>query len=92
MNLSPLIKEFEQVLGADAVVSDADQLLVYESDGFTIARGVPAAVVFPTTTDLVSQIVKLIGKYDAQIIPRIRHRPHRRMHRLRQRRHRLHRA
>jgi glycolate oxidase len=70
MNLQPLIRELEQLLGADAVVSDKDQLLVYESDGFTIARGVPAAVVFPNSTELVSQVVKLFAKYDAQIIPR----------------------
>jgi len=65
-----LIAELRSLLSDNAVVSDPSELLVYESDGFTIAKGRPSAVVFPTTTEQVSRIVKLLTRYDVQIVPR----------------------
>jgi FAD/FMN-containing dehydrogenase len=44
-------------------------LFVYESDGFTIAKSNPGAVVFPMTTDEVVRVVQLLNKIDVQIIP-----------------------
>jgi glycolate oxidase len=70
MDALKLIHELEAVVGADAVVSDRAALLVYESDGFTIAKGRPLAVVFPTSTEQVSRIVKILGEHGAQIVPR----------------------
>ncbi len=65
-----LIGELRSLLSNHAVVSDPSELLVYESDGFTIAKARPSAVVFPTTTAQVVQIVKLLSRYDVQIVPR----------------------
>jgi len=65
-----LIDQLAELLLADGLVTDPAELFVYESDGFTIAKARPAAVVFPTTIEQVVQIVKLIGDHGVQIIPR----------------------
>jgi glycolate oxidase len=65
-----LIDELRRILSADQVVSDPSELIVYESDGFTIARAIPQAVVFPTSTAQVAQVVRLLADRGVQIIPR----------------------
>jgi glycolate oxidase len=65
-----ILSELLDLLPPDRVVTDPAELFVYESDGFTIAKARPAAVVFPLTTDEVVGIVKILIKHDAQIIPR----------------------
>lgn len=62
--------ELTAVLGADRVITDAAELFVYESDGFTIAKARPLAVVFPKTTEEVQAVVRLLVKHDTQIVPR----------------------
>lgn len=52
------------------VISDPEELFVYESDAFTIAKSRPAAVVFPQSTDEVVGIVNLLADADVQIVPR----------------------
>jgi glycolate oxidase len=52
------------------VVSDPAELLVYESDGFTIAKSRPGAVLFPNSTKNVIEVVKLLGRFETQIVPR----------------------
>ncbi|HEV2295008.1 MAG TPA: FAD-linked oxidase C-terminal domain-containing protein [Tepidisphaeraceae bacterium] len=68
--VSSLIDELLEILPRDRVISEADELFVYESDGFTIAKSNPGAVVFPTSTEEAVQIVKLLHKRDVQIVPR----------------------
>src|SRR5271170_5336734 len=70
MSATTVINELQTLLSDAALVSDPSELLVYESDGFTIAKARPSAVVFPTTTAQVVQIVKLLSRYDVQIVPR----------------------
>jgi glycolate oxidase len=65
-----LIAELQTLLTDSAVVSDPSELFVYESDGFTIAKSRPSAVVFPTSTAQVVEIVKLLNHHDVQIVPR----------------------
>lgn len=57
-------------MGDANVLSDAGQLRVYECDGFPIAKGLPTAVVFPTTTQQVSDCVKAVARHDLPIVPR----------------------
>ena len=64
-----LIPRLRQLL-PERVISDPEELFVYESDGFTIAKARPAAVVFPQTTDEVVAVVKLLAQHDVQIVPR----------------------
>src|SRR3954469_10527429 len=65
-----LVSGLRALMPDERVIADAGELFVYESDGFTIAKSRPAAVVFPTTTDEEVQIVKLLSRHDAQIVPR----------------------
>ncbi len=58
------------VVGDDGLLSDKDELLVYECDGFTIEKNVPDVVVFPTSTDQVVAIVKLCNQYKVPFVPR----------------------
>src|SRR5688572_7165321 len=65
-----VIRELEAVLPPGAVLTDPAGLFVYESDGFTIAKARPRAVVFPTTVDEVVAVVKILAERDVQIVPR----------------------
>src|SRR5437867_5947887 len=57
-----LRRELEGLLGKGAVLSDPDELLVYESDGLTLFRALADFVVFPTSTEHVSAVVKLANR------------------------------
>jgi glycolate oxidase len=70
MPTDTLISSLKQVLPPGHLVTDAAELFVYESDGFTIAKARPLAVVFPTTTAQVSEVMKLLGSHGVQIVPR----------------------
>src|SRR5258708_885227 len=65
-----LTTELSEILPPGAVLTDPAGLFVYESDGFTVAKARPAAVVFPTTTEEVVRVVKLLAERDIQIVPR----------------------
>jgi glycolate oxidase len=70
MTTDTLIAELRAVLSPEQIITDADELFVYESDGFTIAKSRPGAVVFPTSKAQVVQVVNALRKHDAQIVPR----------------------
>jgi glycolate oxidase len=65
-----LIHELHQILSDTQVLTDPSELYVYDCDGFTIARNTPRAVVFPTTTEQVVRVLKLLSERDIQIVPR----------------------
>ena len=66
----PAIAELTRIVGDDGILTGEDELLVYECDGFPITKGMPTAAVFPTSTQQVSQCVKVLASYDIQIVPR----------------------
>ena len=66
----PLIAELSGVVGAAHVITDPTSLTVYECDGATLFKAVPDVVVFPTTTQEVSAIVKLANKHNMPFIAR----------------------
>ncbi len=57
-------------VGADAVLSARSDLLVYECDGFTIEKNSPDVVVFPSTSEQVSEIVAICNEADVPFLPR----------------------
>jgi glycolate oxidase len=57
-----LRRELEGLLGKGAVLSEPDELLVYESDGLTLFRALADFVVFPTSVEQVSATVKLANR------------------------------
>lgn len=70
MSREALIGDLRRLLPPDRVVTDPAELFVYEADGFTIAHARPAAVVFPVSTEEVSQVVRAIARHGAQVVPR----------------------
>jgi len=66
----PVIADLVKIVGPQNILSDPDELLVYECDGFPIAKGLPTAVVFPTSTEQVSQVIRKLAKHRLQIVPR----------------------
>ena len=65
-----LRQELEALLGTGAVLSDPDELLVYESDGLTLFRALADFVVFPTSAEHVSAIVKLANREKLPFVAR----------------------
>ena len=66
----PLLDRLRVVVGDDGLLHQAEQLLVYECDGYTVEKKCPDVVVFPTTTEQVVEIVKLCHEFDVPFIPR----------------------
>src|SRR6476619_508152 len=69
-DLQLLLSRLADVVTPGNVLSDPASLFVYESDGFTIAKARPAAVVFPTSTSQVVEVVKALAEEGIQIVPR----------------------
>lgn len=65
-----VLRRLREIVGADGLLSQREELLVYECDGYTIEKQVPDVVVFPTTTDQVVRIVKLCNELQIPFIPR----------------------
>lgn len=70
MVANALLEQLGRIVGDDRVVSDPIERMVYESDGFPIARAVPHAVVFPASTEQVSQCVRSIVAAGHSVVPR----------------------
>jgi glycolate oxidase len=67
---SRLVAELSAIVGAENVLADRDELLVYECDGFVIEKNVPDVVVFPTSTEHVVAIVRACGRHNVPFVPR----------------------
>src|SRR5213595_2645676 len=65
-----LRRELEGLLGKGAVLSEPEELLVYESDGLVLFRALADFVVFPTSTEQVSAIVKLANREGMPFVAR----------------------
>src|SRR3989442_5539969 len=65
-----LRRELEAILGPGGVLSDPDELLVYESDGLTLFRALADFVVFPTSAEHVAGVVKLANREGLPFVAR----------------------
>ena len=65
-----LIEELRAIVGEDGIVSNEQELLVYECDAYTLQKNLPTAVVLPQTTDQVAAIAKLCNRLKIPVIPR----------------------
>src|SRR6266446_4144174 len=65
-----LRRELEAMLGRGAVLSDPEELLVYESDGLTLFRALADFVVFPTSAEDVSLLVRLANREGIPFVAR----------------------
>jgi glycolate oxidase len=65
-----LRRELQSIVGADGVLSDPEELLVYESDGLTLFRALADFVVFPRTAEHVSAVVKVAAREGVPFVAR----------------------
>lgn len=65
-----ILSDLRTILPPDSVLDDPGALFTYESDGFTIARSRPMAVVFPEDTAQVLRVVNRLKHHDIQMVPR----------------------
>jgi len=65
-----LRRELEAIVGSGAVLSDPDELLVYESDGLTLFRALADFVVFPTSAEHVASVVRLANREGVPFVAR----------------------
>jgi glycolate oxidase len=65
-----LRQELEAIVGQGGVLSDPDELLVYESDGLTLFRALADFVVFPRETAHVAAVVRLAGREGIPFVAR----------------------
>ncbi|GIS63109.1 MAG: hypothetical protein CM1200mP2_53340 [Planctomycetaceae bacterium] len=65
-----LLVRFRRLLGDDGVLAAEDELVVYECDGYVVEKKAPDVVLFPTTTEQVSEIVRTCNEFDVPFVPR----------------------
>lgn len=65
-----ILAELQSIVGADGMLSDADDLMVYECDAFVAAKQRPQVVVFPTSTAQVAAVVKVANRHRITVVPR----------------------
>lgn len=65
-----LLEKLRGIVGAEHVFSRPSEVLVYESDGYTLERHAPQAVVLPANTDQASQVLKVLYEAGVPFIPR----------------------
>jgi glycolate oxidase len=65
-----IIKALEQLLGADAVISEEEGRRAFEADALTAYRRIPLAVVLPRTTEEVAKVLKYCHEQGVKVVPR----------------------
>jgi glycolate oxidase subunit GlcD len=69
-HVDTLTKQLRAIVGDEAVRSHADELLVYECDGLPQHKHLPRAVVFPNSTEQVSEVLALLARERVPFTPR----------------------
>jgi glycolate oxidase len=69
MDLRRFLKGLQSIVGEQNVVYHSDDLLVFEYDG-SVDRGMPEAVVFPSSTQEVSRVITLARKEGVPVVGR----------------------
>ncbi len=69
-DVDTIIEKLSAVVGSAAVLSEPDELLVYECDGLPQHKYRPRAVVFPSSTEETSAIMRLLAREGVPFTPR----------------------
>jgi len=64
-----LLPELRDIVGPENLLSEADERLVYECDGYVVEKRIPDLVVFPTSADQVERIVEVCRRYKVPFVP-----------------------
>jgi glycolate oxidase subunit GlcD len=70
LNVDTLIENLRASVGREAVLTEADELLVYECDGLPQHKYLPRAVVFPDSTEEVAEILRVLARARVPFAPR----------------------
>src|SRR5258705_14024528 len=65
-----LVETLSAIVGRENVLSEPEELLVYECDGLPQHKHPPRAVVFPTSTEETSEVLKLLSAQGVSFAPR----------------------
>jgi len=65
-----LLDELREIVGEENVLSDEDELLVYETDGLPQHKHLPRAVVFPNSTEETSDVLAVLHDRSVSFAPR----------------------
>src|SRR5438034_7644351 len=65
-----LRRELEAIVGTSGVLSEPDELLVYESDGLTLFRALADFIGFPTSAEQVAAVVRLANREGIPFVAR----------------------
>ncbi|MDQ3754146.1 MAG: FAD-binding oxidoreductase [Acidobacteriota bacterium] len=68
--MDQLLEKLRRAVGSENVLSEPDELLVYECDGLTQHKHVPRAVVFPASTEQVAAVVRTLVEACVPFAPR----------------------
>ncbi|HWP60730.1 MAG TPA: FAD-linked oxidase C-terminal domain-containing protein [Candidatus Acidoferrales bacterium] len=69
MSRGALIDELRDIVGARYVLTEAEDVIVYEQDG-SILQAMPELVVLPSDAEQVASVVRLARREDLPIVPR----------------------
>src|SRR5436853_7793852 len=69
-SVDQLIDELREIVGDEGVLSERDELLVYECDGLPQHKHPPRAVVFPNSTEETAEVVELLADEGVSFAPR----------------------
>ncbi len=64
------VERMKSIVGPTAVLHRFEDIAAYECDGYTIHKGLPGAVVFPHTTQEVSDVVRYLHEHRIPYLPR----------------------
>src|SRR5712675_315812 len=65
-----LIDELREIVGDESVLSERDELLVYECDGLPQHKHPPRAVIFPNSTEETGEVLELLADEGVSFAPR----------------------
>ena len=65
-----IVSRLEEILGADGVISDEAETRAYECDGLTAYTCPPLCVVLPTSTEDVSEVLRICHAEGVPVVPR----------------------
>lgn len=68
--MDQLVKNLRAIVGGENVLSEPEELLVYECDGLPQHKHPPRAVVFPTSTEETSEVLKVLSAEGVSFAPR----------------------
>ncbi len=65
-----MLEELRRIVGPDAVLAEKGERAVYENDAYPLEKAAPLAIVLPSTTSQVSEVVEVCAAHGVPFAPR----------------------